>query len=249
MSAVLVAGIGCHSRAHYSDAQRLTWVPQLGVEHRFFFGNPAKYAARVREHHDEIWLPTGDDYFTLADKVQASLRWALDNKFHSIFLVDDDTYVNGANLRAALGDWEKYQYAGRQRPDSRYLSGAAYYLGQKAMNVLADAVVPSTVTRAYGLPAFPYLEGWIDYVLRQEEIEAKPDSRIKFSNVSIDKKVEVEPVEADTVADFEWSGLDMFARHNHFSETKVTPSIEWRLRNLEFQASNKNMSLQEKTFK
>src|SRR5271155_3283517 len=130
---LLVAGIGCHSRAHYVDAQRQTWVPFLDAEHRFFFGEQANIYTQRALESDEVQLVAGDDYFALADKVQEAVRWALANQHTSMFLVDDDTYVNGKNLSIAALEWNSKDYVGRARPDGPYLSGAAYYLSHRAM--------------------------------------------------------------------------------------------------------------------
>ena len=229
MSELLVAGIGCHSRAHYADAQRQTWVPSLTGHHRFFFGQqPNPYLRRALEL-DEIELLVADDYFSLPDKLQEAIRWSLNAKHHSMFVVDDDTYVNSRNLDTAAADWVEYDWVGRMRPDAPYLSGAAYYLSHRAMEFLANAAKPSAVKKEFGMPAFPYLEGWVFHILRLNGIAPKADRRIRFSSVAADKKVEVEPVETDTVADFEWAGLDMFARHNYQREEKVTPSVRMEI--------------------
>jgi hypothetical protein len=258
MSTPLVAIIGCQARAHYLDAQRQTWVPTLLCDHQFFLGQEffvglgqgSSKQLFWEKSEDEVVLPVPDDYFSLPDKVQAAIQWALARSYDSLFVVDDDTYVNGANLASAFSDFAKHDYAGRQRPDSSYLSGAAYYLGPQAMNALADARVPSTVKADLGFPAFPYLEGWIHHVLIKNELKIQADPRIKFSNAPADKNIAFEEWDANTVADFEWSGREMFARHNQGKDSNlhVFPSVEWRLRNLEFQVSPQCATLQAKRF-
>lgn len=133
----LVAVVTCQARTFQADAIRRTWA--RGADDTLFFvGGELPY------RRDQVLLPVDDSYAGLPEKVRALMGWALSNGYDSVLKVDDDVYLSLDRARVALPTWGQYDYAGNFRMQNGrypacYASGFAYWLGRRAMEIVAGA--------------------------------------------------------------------------------------------------------------
>jgi hypothetical protein len=139
----LIAIAGCHSYRDRADAQRSTWVKDLAGDDltvKFFSGEP--HPPTIPQT-DEVWLSCPDSYPERKKKVLAIIRWALDNGYHRLVKIDDDTYLRPERLSSL----PEMDYGGFQLPQKFYYGpkflyerltvlGAFYVLSARAMEVV-----------------------------------------------------------------------------------------------------------------
>jgi hypothetical protein len=99
MSKWLIAIMTCHrpQNQNKANAQRWSWVEdarQLGIDVRFFLGNPAQ----PYRFADEEYLDVDDSYYGIPRKVQEIFRWGARHDYEWISKCDDD----GRRLRGPV---------------------------------------------------------------------------------------------------------------------------------------------------
>lgn len=126
----LIGIAGCHEYRARADAQRMTWMKDVGslADVRFFLGTPHS----GKQSADEIWLECPDNYVERKQKVIAIIRWALEKDYDYLWKVDDDVYLRPDRLLSL----EHYDYCGAIVGDDRVFSGAIYGLSRDSMNKL-----------------------------------------------------------------------------------------------------------------
>jgi hypothetical protein len=132
---LLIAVTTCHARRRQADAQYFSWAKGVG-DVRFFLGEGKSEDVR------DVILPVDDSYQGLPAKVKATMSWARSNGYDAVFKVDDDVYVVPERLYRA--GYERFDYVGNFRAGNggyghAYASGFAYWLGSRAVSIIADA--------------------------------------------------------------------------------------------------------------
>jgi hypothetical protein len=139
----LIAIITCHTFGDRANAQRETWVKDVvGADVRFFLGSRPGALGPYEPKPDEVILEVDDGYKGLPAKVVAMARWAQDHGYSNVCKCDDDVYVRPERLLAS--GFERDEYIGRLRGASGhypapYASGFCYWLGPKALDIIAHA--------------------------------------------------------------------------------------------------------------
>jgi hypothetical protein len=157
----LLAIICCHHRAKHTDAIRQCWVPDIKgqFDYRFFYGAGSHEPLLS----DEVVLGGDDAYRGLACKVQAAVKWALENGYDGFFKVDDDTaWIADRLANAVKKDWANHDYVGRiNAKTDRYhectygRGGVGYYLSKRAMEHIAAQPTPDPeIPRDYAEDSF-----------------------------------------------------------------------------------------------
>lgn len=123
MSRLLIAIMSCARNRKYHDLVRNTWLKDQAVEYRFVLGQGNGFPAK-----DEIVFDVGDGMGNLQDKVEAAIRWTLENGYDYIFKADIDTFIHVPRLLAS--GFENLEWSG-----SGY-GGTGYFLGRKAMEAV-----------------------------------------------------------------------------------------------------------------
>lgn len=137
---ILIAVICCHKRRDWSDLARATWatVVPSSADVRFFFG---RGASKVTLKEDVV-LDCDDSYQKLPEKVQTIVRWALSNGYDYMLKCDDDVILNPEALLAS--GFDHADFTGHEcAPKNQTPWGFNYWLSQKAMKIVAGAVLPS----------------------------------------------------------------------------------------------------------
>lgn len=154
MSRLLIALTSCLHNRQFHDLARGTWLKDQDVEYRFILGRGNSSPAR-----DEIVFDVSDGIGDLQDKVEAAIRWALENGYDYIFKADIDTFIHVPRLLAS--GFEKSEWSG-----SGY-GGTGYFLGRKAMEAVvtgeklrrgAEDVMIGEKLRAAGFQLFDDVE-------------------------------------------------------------------------------------------
>lgn len=143
---------------------RETWLAEWGklVEYKFVFG-----AGWTPQHDDEISFPVDDTYFGLPAKIQASHKWALEQGYTHILKTDCDMYLHIPRLLRS--GFENFPYSGNQYyPD--FIMGAAYWLDQRATEILVHAALPYP-----GTPGGD--DVWVGSVMAENNIPPHDDKR------------------------------------------------------------------------
>lgn len=140
---VLIAVITCNQYKGRADAQRSTWIKDIsGIDYKFFLGRGNTEPPR----EDEIFLDVPDDYDGLPWKVQAVMKWAVEQGYDAVFKCDDDTFVFPEKL---LTHYLNTPYEGRINTSNRNLapngwcSGFAYWLSGTALEIIANSPPPT----------------------------------------------------------------------------------------------------------
>ena len=116
---------------------RQTWwnnVP-THIGKKFFYGRPNIESSIP----DSVCLDCKDDYASLPYKTIKMCQWALDRGYTNFFKADDDTYVYINRLLNS--GFERHNWIGRYNGGDFVAGGPGYWLGQKAMEVLANSKV------------------------------------------------------------------------------------------------------------
>lgn len=129
-SRTLIAIAGCHKYRDRADAQRQTWVKDVGssTDVRFFVGTPHSGDRAP----DEVWLDCPDGYADRKQKVIAIFGWAVEQGYDYLWKVDDDVYLRPERLL----DLELRDYYGAVVPNGRVCFGAIYGLSRASMQKL-----------------------------------------------------------------------------------------------------------------
>lgn len=128
----LIAVVTCEKRKARADAQRETWVPRIkGVDVRFFLAKQAREPLP-----DEVFLDVPDDYENLPLKVRTVFQWAQAEGYSRVLKTDDDVYM----FPEVVDRIPTAEYAGHVNwTPPRWCSGFAYWLGSKALQIIAEA--------------------------------------------------------------------------------------------------------------
>jgi hypothetical protein len=137
----LIAIKSCARDKSLHDTIRATWLqyPEVPV-HRFFLGQGCAV-----DHGDELVLDCPDDYSALSEKVREIIRFALARDYDFVFICDADSYIQIPRLLRS--GFEAHEYMGCVGDPSTYdsktmcCSGAGFWLGRFAMQILKDAPV------------------------------------------------------------------------------------------------------------
>ncbi len=157
----LIAVFTCHAytyekqdegAAHHSGVQKnrsqairntwyRTWEENYKdqIDLKFFFGRWPQEATRC-PLPNEVFLDVPDDYNNVSYKVQGMCKWALANNYDQILKIDDDVYLYIDRLLDNLdnSDYRGYEI---ELSNCQAATGAAYWLTNKAMQIVADAEV------------------------------------------------------------------------------------------------------------
>ena len=112
----LVGIITCPKNYERARAIQETWLPKSPVDTEFFDGQR---------------LSCFDDYEHLSQKTVALCVRALEKNYDRLLKLDDDSYLNYRAFKVVEAD-----YAGIRNPGG-YASGGAYWLSQRAMEIVA----------------------------------------------------------------------------------------------------------------
>lgn len=169
---ILIAIKSCHKYAHRAQAQRETWIPEVGeaADVFFFLGEKDVYSPRP----DEIVLPVSDTYSALPAKTRGICRWAAERRYDFVFTCDDDTYVQPDRLLRS--GFEQHDYVGRFRGPSGgyaapYCSGFAYWLSRRALEIVAAQQLGQDTAD----------DRWIGNVLLEAGISGALDERYRVT--------------------------------------------------------------------
>lgn len=132
--------------------QRATWLSETpdGVDYKFFYGNKLR-RTDVKPNQrpgtegpalalraplaDEIFLNVGDNYTQNSAKVKEIVRYALDEKYDYVMLVDDDTFVYLDRILQT--DFAQYDYSGAAT--ETFHAGSCVFLSRRAMEIVRDS--------------------------------------------------------------------------------------------------------------
>ena len=199
---------------------RETWG--VSADYRIFYGGK-----RENPWEDEVSLPCEDSYYHTAFKVREMCRWALDNKYDSLFKVDDDTYVRPERLDSA--GFEQFDFVCRVLPptDENHpmpyaYGGCGYYVGKKLLEIAANDTSP--ISKPDGSPmdrCNTYEDGWIAKVAQYSGIELIDDHRLRALRHGGDFEGHPWELESpnrrnDCIAVCEFPEEYMYKVHNHF---------------------------------
>lgn len=142
MNKVLIAIKSCWQNKERRDACRRTWINDLGewADYKFFVGRhkPLKYYGDVCEslygESDVHSFNVDDGFKNIAPKIKCIMGWALDHKYETVVVVDDDTYLRPERLENFVQDSLSADYIGFERQGSQhYMQGACYIVSEHAM--------------------------------------------------------------------------------------------------------------------
>jgi hypothetical protein len=151
----LVAIYTCHRYDYHHDmmkdwlkrpvvdrvsAVRDTWVKDLTVDYKFFYGDVPKGVSK-EPLSDEVFLKCPDGYYALCHKTKALVRWALENGYDRILKVDDDIFVHWERMVLSQGFTVGSYVGGGFDNKDIYAAGGCYWLDRDAMEVLSSAPV------------------------------------------------------------------------------------------------------------
>lgn len=180
---LLIAISTCYDfeRNGSNKAMRETWLPDVPVDYKFFFGI-GQGAENAKLPSDSVLLPGVDDgYGWLSYKTQASLCWADFEGYDFVFRCFPDTYCRPERLvRCGFQD---YDYYGDFRsetcgPDNYPSGGPGYFLSKRAFKLLLDAPIEGVHRVA------PYAEDlWVGQILnRHRDIGLRYFDDTRFIN-------------------------------------------------------------------
>lgn len=136
---ILIAVVTCRTRRDWADLARSTWAkaPQ-DVDVRFFVGR----GEPIETLNDEIYLECDDSYQGLPDKVREIVRWAIAHDYDYVLKCDDDVVLNIPKLLRS--SFTGFDFTGHEcAPKNQTPYGFNYWLSNKAMNIVANDVLPS----------------------------------------------------------------------------------------------------------
>lgn len=215
-------------------AQRETFIPDLGYDYKYFFGDrlrdtfdadrkkPKGYQDPTRDiptaQVDEIHVRALDSYMSVSFKAQQIVRYALEQGYDLLFMIDDDTLVFPLNLWAVINmyDLSNKTYAGA--PTGDFHTGNMLFLNRVGMELVAKAKVShyaddlwiGRVMKDAGVPTFNIPELKSDfgprYMVSAGSLSkdhryaavhsCKPDAMRALYPKKVAPVVEVEPGEA-----------------------------------------------------
>ena len=139
----MIAIINCHARPQFQQAIRSTWLPQVPrdlVDVKFFLGRGA-----TREPlPDEVFLPCGDAYLDLPEKVQEMYRWAVEHDASYALKCDDDVILKPQQWASGFlrTDFSGWQDPGCKAGEMRTPWGFCYVLNKNCMERVINAPLP-----------------------------------------------------------------------------------------------------------
>lgn len=174
---VLIAIVSCHSRPHFAEALRSTWVPLVPptADIKFFLGRGGNREPLA----DEVFLDCDDSYHGLPNKVQEMMRWAYDHGYDFALKCDDDVVLKPREL--LLSGFQLSDFTGCQEPsckpgEIRTPWGFCYWLSRRAMKLVVDNPLPgqqgSVSTHVHNND-----EAWVSTVLHVNQIFLHSDKR------------------------------------------------------------------------
>jgi hypothetical protein len=157
----LLAIVACHRFQRRIESVRSTWLTgSLPIDYKIFYGRGSDRTPAA----DEVFLDVDDGYHTLPHKVQAIMKWAMENGYDAVCKVDDDVYVFPDRLMNAL---PHSPYEGRVNYHSKmaplgWCSGFSYWVAGEGLQKLVDA----------GEPKFKAEDVWVGTVMSKNNIKA-----------------------------------------------------------------------------
>jgi glycosyltransferase involved in cell wall biosynthesis len=128
----------CFESDRRRNTIRETWLKgftDLGIEHKFFFGQPP--SPEITPLADEVFLDCGDAYFDVSYKAKAMCQWVLDHGYDYMMLSDDDVYIYPDRILKT--DWANFGYSGAACCD--FIIGCCVFLNREAMEILATGPI------------------------------------------------------------------------------------------------------------
>lgn len=145
-------------------AIRDTWIQDLDVDYKFFYGTP-KYVKEPEQ--DEVFLNSPDGYRSSSYKMQALVRWALQNNYDRLMKVDDDMFIHWDRMKESSGFSSGSYVGGGWSKDDPYVFGGCYWLDRKAMEVVANFPIGNQWAE----------DVWVGLALDRSNIRPEFDSR------------------------------------------------------------------------
>jgi hypothetical protein len=126
----------------HQQAARDCWAYHSNVTHKFFIGDMEP------EAFDEVGLPwCPDNYFSLPQKTQDSLKWALNQNYDWMFRAFTDTFIDPQRFEA-------YQptsgYVGNTSFSPQILfahGGPGYWLGKREAEIIVNSPIEGPFER------------------------------------------------------------------------------------------------------
>lgn len=140
----LIAVVSAHTRKHWRDAIRNTWLPFVPKEKadvRFFVGRGPQLTLP-----DEVLLDCEDGYSGLPEKIRAIARWALDRGYDYVLKCDDDVVLRPVALLNC--GYENHAFSGKinRYPCPQHVYpvtvGFNYWVSKECLKILSQAQLP-----------------------------------------------------------------------------------------------------------
>lgn len=198
---VLTAVESCPKDISLNYAQYDTWAKHA----YFFYGRDFFYD--LAPELTAVRLNVPDDYPSLSLKTKAICRYAWYAHCDYLHIVDSDVYARPWNLQ--LGD-----YVGTEYHHSGYAWGCYYTLSRRAIQILKDAPITSTIE-----------DQWVGSVMAAHGIEMTLDpSRIMLDKAGghTRRNWNIIPPTFSAVAELSVNEMTMF--HEHLIKGTLPPS-------------------------
>lgn len=136
---ILISSCNRDRRNGHNQAVRDCWAHFSPIPYKFFLGDLEP------ERDDEVGLPwCPDNYFSLTQKTQESLRWALDQGYDWFFRAFTDTFIDTVRLASFAQEIPHItcDYIGNTSFSPRILfchGGPGYWLSRRAAELVVQA--------------------------------------------------------------------------------------------------------------
>jgi hypothetical protein len=172
MSKTLIAIVSCHTRQHYTDVQRETWIPRIptGLHYRVFRGRGATRGPLP----DEVFLDCEDGYSGLPEKVRSIARWAVEREYDFMLKCDDDVLLLPEKFLTS--GFDLHDFVGNIIGDGGQVVvpwGFCWTISRQAMQIVSELPLPSDNND----------ELWVAYALRDKCIHLHSDERYRIHKV------------------------------------------------------------------
>jgi hypothetical protein len=166
---ILIAIVSCHlpKKKAFREAQRKTWLKNISIDYKFFFGRGAARNPLT----DEVFFDCRDDYDGIPEKAKKIYQYAVEHEYDWVFKVDDDSYVFVDRLLRS--GFQNHDFSGRKNYCwGGYASGGpGFWLSSKAFSIIANEPISDDTAD----------DRWIGQVLAKQGIECFDDTRYILS--------------------------------------------------------------------
>lgn len=143
----------CQKYAARRKACRETWLKRCEIPYVFVVADPLGRVWKTTETDVLVVEHIDDGFKNIAPKVKHGLEYVLGQGADMVFVCDDDTYVETDRLAAAMPVGQDYvgylrvEGLGPETLWTPYASGSAYWLSQKAAELVAasPAMMPGII--------------------------------------------------------------------------------------------------------